>query len=91
MYQSQQYLEIGGKFIRSPFREGDNLHGVCLHGLLCQLHESGAKNIIDFKAILFSAIECKIGLMDIDKAAAVYKRIMVKLSEIGVIPQVTTH
>lgn len=91
MYQSQQYLEIGGKFIVSPFAEDEKLHGVSLHGLMCRLHESGAKHITDFKAIIMSSIECEIGTQEMDKAAAVYKRIMVKLSELGVTPQVTAH
>lgn len=91
MYQSQQYLEIGGKFIVNPYQEGDKFHDVSLHKLFCTLHESGAHHITDFKAILMSTIECEIGLADMDKAAAIYKRVMVKLSELGIIPTVTTH
>jgi len=91
MYQSQQYLEIGGKFIVSPFAEEENMYGVNLHGLMCQLHESGAQHITDFKTIIMSTIECKIGLEEMDKAAAIYKRVIVKLSELGVTPKVTTH
>lgn len=91
MYQSQQYLEIGGKFIVSPFEENESLHGVKLHHLMCQLHESGAKHITDFKAIIMSTVECQIGTHEMDKAAAIYKRIMVKLSEVGVTPEITAH
>jgi hypothetical protein len=91
MYQSQQYLEIGGKFICCPFSENDSLHGVCLYSLVCQLHESGAKSVTDFKTVLLSAIECKIGLHDMKKARAVYKRVMQKLKEAGVNPLDITH
>ncbi|MDV7338332.1 hypothetical protein RYZ26_01905 [Terasakiella sp. A23] len=91
MYQSQQYLEIAGKFIVNPFHKDETMHGVCLHNLLSHLHQSGAKQMIDFKAILMSAIEVEIGLDDMQKVSAIYKNVMVKLSELGVSPEKTTH
>lgn len=91
VYQSQQYLEIGGKFIVSPFAEGESLYGVNLHKLMCQLHESGAVHVMDFKMIILGSIECEIGLNDMDKAEAVYKRIMVELSGLGINPHIITH
>ncbi len=91
MYQSQQYLNIGGKLITCPFKEDETLHGVSLYDLMCQLHESGAEHITDFQAIIMSAVEVQIGQSELDKATAVYKRIMLKLSELGVSPRITAH
>jgi len=91
MYQSQQYLEIAGKFIRNPFKEDDCLYGVGLYDLTCLLHGRSVEHIIDFRVILFEAIEVEIGVKDFDKSAAIYKRVMFKLSEVGVIPAIVTH
>ena len=87
MYQSQQYLDIGGKFIVSPFLEDECLYGVNLHTVLCDLHQSEAIYITDFKNIILRSISRQVGVKDTDKAVSIYKRVMVKLSELGIAPK----
>lgn len=91
MYHSQQYLDIGGKFIENPFNDTECMFSVNLHKLVCQLHASGARHISDYQTIIMDFINAEINTDDPDKAYAIYKRVMVKLSEKGIFPSVSAH
>ncbi|SCA58294.1 hypothetical protein MTBPR1_90141 [Candidatus Terasakiella magnetica] len=91
MYQSQEYLEIGGKLITSPYKEDDQLYGVSLHKLICQLHASGASSVTDFQSVILTSIETSGKLKDMDKAVDIFKQVMADLNGLGVIPKSPTH
>lgn len=91
MYQSQEYMEIGGKLITCPYNEDDYMYGVNLHGLLCRLHDSGATNASDFHSIIVSSIEGESRLSDSQKIHDIYNHIMNDLANLGVTPEQSAH
>jgi len=91
MYQSQEYMEIGGKLITNPYDEDQYMYGVNLHRLLCRLHDSGAMNVSDFHSIIVSSIECENRLSDSEKIYDIYNQIMNDLADLGVTPEQSAH
>jgi hypothetical protein len=91
MYQSQEYMEIGGKLITCPYHEDDYMHGVNLHSLLCRLHDSGAQSVTDFKSVIISSIECDNKSLDIQKIHDIYHQIIKDLASLGVKPEQSAH
>jgi len=91
MYQSQEYLEIGGKLITCPYSEDEYLHGVNLRQLLCHLHDSGASDVSEFQSIILTTIETKTNLTDMDKISDIFNHIIADLRQLGVIQQRCSH
>jgi hypothetical protein len=81
VYQSQQYLEIAGRYIASPYSEEDSLHGVCLYDILCHIHEAGTRSVSDIAIAVMKAIQHEIGLRDMAKVEDIFDTVMTKLEE----------
>lgn len=84
MYQSRQYLEICGKYVVNPYSEQEELYGVSLYKLVCDLHQSCAGGTGDFKSVLLRAIENEIGRQDRQKATMIYQNVTAALQDLGI-------
>jgi len=91
MYQSQEYLEIGGKLVTCPYGENDFLHGINLHSVFCHLHASGAISISDFHGIIIDAIKSNDVICDHDAVEEIFHQVMRDLAALGVFPRQTSH
>lgn len=90
MYQSQEYLEIGGKLVTCPYSENDFLHGINLHSLFCHLHASGAISVSDFHSIIIDAIKSDKVICDDHAVEEIFHHVMRDLAALGVFPRQTT-